>query len=113
MNLLTVVIDSDDFLNEILTGWLELGISGATVIETTGSLQLISDHVPIFAGFRSLTSGGKHHNKTVFAVIKDEKLLENAISFIEKTSKKTKKFQQGIYFVTPVIRFGKLGKLSK
>ncbi|MEZ4568672.1 MAG: hypothetical protein R2860_17465 [Desulfobacterales bacterium] len=57
-------------MDELITGWLDLGISGATVIETTGALQLISQHIPIFAGLRSLTSGGGRHNKTIFTAIK-------------------------------------------
>ena len=110
MYLLFVVLENEDLLDEMITGWLDMGISGATVIETTGALQLISQHVPIFAGLRSLTSGGSRHNKTIFAVIENRELLDLAIGFTENICRQKNKPRQGIFFVTPVTRFGRLGK---
>jgi nitrogen regulatory protein P-II 1 len=66
MNLLIAVLNDESLLDDLITGWLDIGITGATVVESTDLIQLISDHIPIFAGFRSLTSGGGHHNKTLF-----------------------------------------------
>ncbi len=65
MFLLIAVINEEELLDELITGWLDIGITGATVIETTDLLQLISHHIPIFAGFRTLNSGGMTHNKTI------------------------------------------------
>jgi hypothetical protein len=109
VHLLFAVIENEDLLDELITGWLDLGISGATVIETTGALQLISQHIPIFAGLRSLTSGGGRHNKTIFTAIKNKALLDTAVSFIEKLCRDTGKPNQGVYFVVPLSQFGRLG----
>ena len=110
MYLLTAVINNEELLSDLITGWLDLGITGATVIETTGSLQLISQHVPIFAGFRSLTSGGRRHNKTIFTTIEDKELLDIAVDFLERICTETGKPNQGIYFVTSLFSMGHLGK---
>ncbi len=110
MNLLTVVLNNEELLDELITGWLEIGISGATVIESTSALQLISHHVPIFAGFRSLTSGGMRHNRTIFTVIEDTEILDRAIRFLKKLCNDTGKPSQGIYLVTPVTDLGRLGE---
>lgn len=109
MHLLIAVIENEDLLDELITGWLDLGIPGATVIESTGALQLISRHVPIFAGLRSLTSGGGRHNNTIFAAVEDEPLLAAAISFMEELCRKTGKPSRGIYAVAPLSHFGRLG----
>ncbi len=109
MYLLFAVIENEDLLDELITGWMDLGISGATVIETTGALQLITQHVPIFAGLRSLTSGGGRHNKTIFTAINNKDTLNLAIAFMEDLFRKTEKPHQGIYFVTPLSHFGHLG----
>lgn len=109
MYLLLAVIENEDLLDEIITGWMDLGISGATVIETTGALQLITQHVPIFAGLRSLTSGGGRHNNTIFTAIKNEELLRSAIAFLEDLCRKTEKPHQGVYLVAPLTHFGRLG----
>ena len=42
MNLLIAVVNNEELLKEIITGWLDMGITGATVAETTDLLQLIS-----------------------------------------------------------------------
>lgn len=109
MYLLIAVINNEDLLDELLMGWLDIGISGSTVIESTDCLQLISHHVPIFAGFRSLTSGGMPHNKTLITAIENESVLTQATAFLENICRKTRKPHQGVYFVAPLSRFGRLG----
>ena len=109
MHLLIAVINNEDLLDELITGWLDMGITGATLAETTDVLQMISHHIPIFAGFRSLTSGGTVHNKTVFTAIEDEGTLDKAVSYLEMICSQTGKHHQGVYFVVPLTRFGRLG----
>lgn len=109
MYLLFAVIENEDLLDDLITGWMDLGVSGATVIETTGALQLITQHIPIFAGLRSLTSGGGRHNKTIFTAIHSDELLNAAISFLEMLFDATGKPHQGVYFAAPLSHFGRLG----
>lgn len=110
MYLIITVINNEELLDDLITGWLDIGVSGSTVIETTDSLQLISHNVPIFAGFRSLTSGGMKHNKTLFSVIENESLLDQAIAFLESLFRETGEPHQGIYCVLPLATYGRLGK---
>jgi nitrogen regulatory protein P-II 1 len=108
--LLIVVLNNEELLDELITGWLDIGITGATVIESTDSLQLISHHIPIFAGFRALTSGGMPHNKTVFTIIRDKKMVDQAVTYLETLCNATGKPFQGIYVVTPALSAGRLGR---
>ena len=108
MQLLIVVLNNEDLLDELITGWLDIGVTGATVAETTDFLQLISYQIPIFAGFRSLTSGGAH-NKTVFTAIEDSEKLDQAVAFLQMLCRDTGKPHQGVYFVAPLDQFGRLG----
>ena len=109
MNLLVVVINNEELLDQLITGWLDIGITGATVAETTDLLQLISHHIPIFAGFRSLTSGGMIHNKTIFTAIKEKETLDKAVAYLEMICAQTGKPHQGVYFIAPINAFGRLG----
>ena len=104
-----VVINNEEILDELITGWLDFGITGSTIIDSTDSLQLISYHVPIFAGFRTL-DGGIRHNKTLFTAIEDRKTLDQAVAFLESLCLETGKPHQGIYFVAPLLSFGRLGR---
>ncbi|MDY6879232.1 MAG: hypothetical protein V2J25_10125 [Desulfatiglans sp.] len=109
MHLLIAVINNEDLLDKLITGWLDMGITGATLAESTDVLQMISHHIPIFAGFRSLASGGSIHNKTVFTAIEDSSTLDKAVSYLEMICSQTEKQHQGVYFVVPLKRFGRLG----
>ncbi len=109
MYLLIAVLNNEELLDELITGWLDIGVTGATVLESTDFLQLISSNIPIFAGFRTLTSGGMSHNKTIFTAIEDEEVLKQSVSYLETVCSETGKSHQGVYFVAPLIDFGKLG----
>ena len=109
MYLLIAVINNEELLDELITGWLDMGITGATVVETTDLLQLISHHIPIFAGFRSLTTGGQQHNKTLFTGIESRESLDQAVAYLEMLCRQTGKPHQGVYFVVPLQEFGRLG----
>ena len=109
MYLLIAVINNEELLDELITGWLDMGITGATVVETTDLLQLISHHIPIFAGFRALTTGGQQHNKTLFTGIKSRESLDRAVAYLEMLCRQTGKPHQGVYFVAPLQAFGRLG----
>lgn len=108
-HLLIAVINDETLLEEIITGWLDMGITGATVFDSTDLLQLISRHIPIFAGFRSMTAGGGHHNKTLFTAIETPALLTSAVTHLQETCRRTGKASQGVYFVLPLAAFGRLG----
>lgn len=109
MYLLFAVINDEDILDDLITGWLDIGITDATILESTDLLQLISHQIPIFAGFRGLTSSGMRHNKTLFTVIDEKPKLDQAVEYLEFLCRKTNEPHQGIYFVAPLLSFSHLG----
>ena len=49
MKLLFIILNSADKLEEVLEGLLEVGVTGATVVDSVGMGHIIED-VPLFAG---------------------------------------------------------------
>ena len=49
MQLLIAVINDEERLDDILSGFLELGITGATIIDSEGMGHVLSHDIPIFA----------------------------------------------------------------
>ncbi len=103
MKLLVIVLNKTEKLEEILEGFIEIGITGATVIDSVGMGHIISEEVPIFAGLRFMFAGAKPYNKTIFSVIKDEK-VEPAIELLEKVLGSLKEKGKGIAFILPIER---------
>lgn len=83
MKLLVLFLNKVEKLEEVLEGYVEIGITGATVLDSVGMGHILCEEVPIFAGLRFMFAGAKPHNKTIISVIKDEK-EEEAIRVLKK-----------------------------
>lgn len=83
MKLLILILNKVEKLEEVLEGFLEVGVTGATIIDSVGMGHIVSEEVPIFAGLRFMFAGAKPHNKTILSVIKAEKEQE-VLNILEK-----------------------------
>jgi nitrogen regulatory protein P-II 1 len=70
MKLLFVVLNSEDKMEEVLEGLIEVGVTGATVVDSVGMGHLI-EGVPLFAGMRNVFRSAKPRNNLIFSVIGD------------------------------------------
>ena len=73
MKLLVIILNKVEKLEEVLEGFIEVGVTGATIIDSIGMGHVISEEVPIFAGLRFMFAGAKPHNKMIMSVITDDK----------------------------------------
>ena len=103
MKLLIIILNKAEKLEEVLEGFIEIGVSGATVIDSVGMGHIISEEVPIFAGLSFMFAGAKPHNKTIFSVIQDEK-EESVIHLLKNILGDLNKQGTGIVFTIPVDR---------
>lgn len=101
MKLLILILNKTEKLEEVLEAYLEIGITGATIIESVGMGQILSHEVPIFAGLRFMFAGAKPHNKTIISVIKDEKEKE-AVRILENILGGLGNPGTGIVFTVPI-----------
>ena len=103
MQLLVAVINHVEQVDDILAGFVELGITGATVVNSEGMGHVLSHDVPIFAGLRSLTARSRPTNQTLFSVI-DEVKVDAAIDLIQEVCGSLEVPGAGIVFTLPVSR---------
>lgn len=103
MKLLILILNRVEKLEEVLEGFLEIGISGATIIESVGMGQILAHEVPIFAGLRFMFAGAKPHNKTIISVIREEKEAD-ALNILKKILGDMAKPGTGIVFLLPLDR---------
>lgn len=100
--LLICVINEPSKVEEILEAFIDIGVTGATVIDTYGMGGILAREVPIFAGFRQMLSGSGSNNKTIFSVINDDETLQSAISAIEGISGNLENPSTGILMTLPL-----------
>lgn len=103
MKLLVAVINDPEKLDEILSGFLEIGVRGATVINSEGMGRVLSHDIPIFAGLQTLISGSRPQNRMIFSVIDDE-LVDTALELLQDVCGNLASPATGIAFVLPVER---------
>jgi len=102
MELLVCVINEPNKVDEILQAFLEIGVTGATVLDSQGMGTTLVEDVPIFAGFRNVLPGLGKSNKTIFSVIKDHATVERATAAIERICGSFATPSTGILFTIPL-----------
>ncbi len=103
MKLLVLILNKVEKLEEVLEGFLEVGVTGATIIDSIGMGHVISEEVPIFAGLRFMFAGAKPHNKMIFSVIRNNK-EEPVIKVLKKILGDLGQPGTGIVFTLPLDR---------
>jgi len=74
MKLILLFLNKEERLDEILEAMMELGISGATVIDSVGMGRILAHDIPIFAGFQNLLHESRPGNKIIFSVVPENKV---------------------------------------
>ncbi len=104
MELLVAVINDPNRIEEIVEAFLEIGITGATIIDSFGMGKVLSQDIPIFAGFRHLLAGSSASNKTILSVIRDPEIVDLAFAALQKVCGNLENPSTGIAFTIPVGR---------
>jgi nitrogen regulatory protein P-II 1 len=100
MKLLFIVLNSTDQLEEVLEGLIEVGVTGATVVDSVGMGHIIED-VPLFAGMKDTFRSSKPHNKMIFSVIGDVQAAET-LTMLENILACSQEKHKGIAFTMPI-----------
>jgi hypothetical protein len=106
MFMLIMVLDDSTRLNEVLRAWMDAGVKGVTIIESTGLNRVLPRETaqPMFAGFSQIFGSGRVGHNTLFAVIEDVALAETAVAATEAILGDLRQPHTGIVVVVPVVK---------
>lgn len=106
MYLLVMVLDDSQRLNEVLAAWETAGVTGITILESTGvhRIFLRRKAEPAFAGFSQILGGGRVGHNTLLAVIEKMDVAEAAVAATEAVLGELAQPNKGIIFVVPVAK---------
>ena len=105
MELLVCVLNREEKLEDLLGKFAEIGITGATVIESRGMGRLLSKDVPAFGALKDISSHTRDKNVTIFSVVQDSDHLKKAKKAIEDICGDLKTASTGIAFTVPLSSF--------
>lgn len=72
MKLAIVFLNKIEYLEELLSAFLEIGVSGATIVDSVGMGHIISQNIPIFAGLRDTFAGSSPVQKLILAIVEED-----------------------------------------
>lgn len=99
MHLLLITLYREDLLDEVLSGLVEMEITGATVLDGTAMERILSEDVPIFAG---LLQAGPGRSSAIIAPLGDLALLDPLVRLYGETGVDFTQPGVGRLFLLPV-----------
>lgn len=103
MELLVCIINREEQVEEILAGFLELGVTGATVIRSEGMGRMLGE-TPVFAGLQNLLAQSRPASTTILSVMSAPEPLESAMALVADICGDLAQPSTGIMFTIPVSR---------
>ncbi|MBN1407766.1 MAG: hypothetical protein JW956_08255 [Calditrichaceae bacterium] len=101
MKLIIFVLNQEERLEEILEAFLELGINGATILDSIGMGRILAHDIPIFAGFQNLLHDTRPGNKTILSVVPENK-VDRIIQAIEQIIGSLDEPGNGVFICMPI-----------
>lgn len=106
--LLILIIDDPAKTTDVLNAWLEVGITGGTILDSAGLGHLLPgemrDDLPLFPSLNDLLQSREEHNRVLFSVVSDDFNVERVVEVTESILGRMEDPNTGILFSVPVTR---------
>ena len=81
MYIIMFVLDDPQKLDAVLEAWEQAGITGVTIIDSTGFQRHKKQNkrIPMRFAFQPVVLEGEEGNLTLFTIVREKKLVDNAI----------------------------------
>jgi hypothetical protein len=114
MYALFLVLNETDYLEEILARFVDVGVQGATILDSQGMASaLVSTRgrdLPLFGSLKTLMEGARPYNKTIFTVVDNEQLAERVAEAVKDVLGDVDHPSVGFMFSVPI---GKVYPLNR
>lgn len=106
MNVLFIILNKVEYMDDILDAFVDIGVRGATILDSQGMGSALVDSSssgePFFGVLRNLLDDSKPYNKTIMTVIKDDKILDEAVEVVKDIVGDIYEPGVGMMFTVPV-----------
>jgi len=117
MYLVLYVLNDLDKTEQLLDAWEEAGVSGVTILHSTGLGRIRSyglrDDLPLMPSLESLLQHEENFNRTLFTVIEDEAMIDKIVAVTEGIVGKLTQPNSGLLVVMPVLKAYGIKKVSE
>lgn len=114
--LLIAIINDLTKCHEVLNAWEEAGVSGVTILESTGLARIKAaarDDLPLIPSLRDLLTSHEFHHRTILTVVEDEETVGRLAEITQRVIGDFSQPDTGLMFAVPVARAWGLRKLGR
>lgn len=108
MYALFIVLNEIDYLEDILSGFVENKISGATILDSQGMGSAIAnsdnEDIPFFSKFRMLIGDSHPYSKTIFTVLESEIMVDKTVEVVREVVADIEDSGIGFMFTVPIAK---------
>jgi nitrogen regulatory protein P-II 1 len=109
MNLVLFVLHDPEKLRQLLAAWEEAGVSGATVLFSTGLGRInqspaLRDDLPLLPSLEDFLPKVEHLSRTLFSMIDDEEVVKRVVTATESVIGDLNEPDRGLLMVLPVAK---------
>ncbi len=102
MFMIMFVLDNYDYLETVLKAWSDLGVSGATIAETSGLHRFRKKRIPMRFNYSNVYGTEEVGNITLFTIVKDEKTIDECLKAVEAIVGDLNKPNTGVFSAWPL-----------
>ena len=106
--LVVMIVDNPDLCPTILHAWEEAGVTGVTILESSGLGRMrrggLRDDMPLFPSFSELLEGEEIHHRTLLSVVKDQAMVDEMVRLAQEMAGDLDEPNSGFLFVVPVLQ---------
>jgi len=112
------VLHDTDALNDVLTAWEECGVSGVTILPSTGLARFrhkggLREDLPLIPSLDDLTEHLENTNRTLFTIVNDQAMVDRVLAATEAVTGNLDLPDTGILVVLPVAQVKGLNRIQR
>ena len=112
--LVVLIIDDPDDCTDILDAWEEAGVTGVTILESSGLGRLrragVRDDIPLMPSLRDLFQSNEVPHRTLLSVVDSQDKVDVMVRSAQDVIGDLDHPHTGFLFVVPVLQAYGLGK---
>jgi nitrogen regulatory protein PII len=115
MSMILFVLHDPEKLNDLLSAWEEAGVSGVTVLFSTGlgrirQNQGLRDDLPLMPTLEDFFPKVERLGRTLFTIVDDETIIDKVVAATERVVGDLTQPDRGLLIVLPTSRIHGLRK---
>ncbi|GAB4581182.1 MAG: hypothetical protein Fur0022_39290 [Anaerolineales bacterium] len=109
MFLVLFILHNAEYLEELLDAWEEAGVSGATILHSSGLGRVRQGHgwrddLPLIPSLKTMFEHEEYFSRTLFTIVENEEIVNKVLAATEKTIGDLMNPDTGVMVVLPTVK---------